>query len=200
MKNLSKYLTSFLYAAILSGLGYGVWTNFLEPFLLWLFNNLFQFWDSVQSSFIDSIYDRAMKEEVNIWYANTTLYLRFIFIFLFFFFVRNINANIIKIISKSSNEKINRLLNRIILINYFLLIIITFILMSHIFSVSQAKTISSYVYRGIEIVRPNMTETEYIKLKSKIIQGNSKTAFNYISESLKSYSDQDHVLPDEPKL
>jgi hypothetical protein len=69
-----------------------------------------------------------------------------------------------------------------------------------VFLVSTEAKISTYAYKGIEIVRPNMTELEYLELKSKILQGQSKSDFNSISEHLQSYSDAAHVLPDKPTL
>lgn len=198
MENITKYISSFLYAAVISGLGAGVWFTILEPSFVWLFNHLFQFWDLIHTNFIDSIYERALKEEVTIWYANITLYLRFIFLFVFFILIKKMNDSLIRRSAEIGNEKVIGYVNKIVLISYFLFIIVAFFALSHIYKASIAKTISAYAYDGLEIVRPNMTESEYLELKSKIIQGNSKSDFNLISNQLKNYADSDHVLPKEP--
>lgn len=200
MKNLSKNVRSFIYAAILSGLGYGVWTKIITPLFNWIFNNLVHFWDLSHSNIIDRIYKRGLQEEVTIWYEDIRSFIGFILVIALYFFITKLISNWKDIYSNQRYRKTPITLNILTSTSYSLLLISAISINLQVYLSKAQMNISSYAYKGIEIVRPNMTELEYLELKSKILQGKSKSDFNAISEKLKSYADDNHVLPEEPTL
>jgi hypothetical protein len=104
MNKISKYIISFFYAAVISGLGYGVWTKIITPLFNWTFNNLFHFWSLFHSNFIDIIYKNALQEEVNLWYEDLRSLIIFILLISAYFFITKINQNWLSIHSNYNNS------------------------------------------------------------------------------------------------
>lgn len=195
-----KLLAGLISAVLVAALANGLWDLALKPFLFWLIDSLINIYDNINTGYLDGIIQDSFSQHITPASSAIHTKLQFVTVILFVLLC----AHGIKGLTQKINfyeEPSLKDTNVIKLIFLYVTSIAFTVSVFYKISVNdKIASISNYAYSSIEIVRPNMTEREYLELKSQYLQVIDKDDFEKISKTLESYSDESHVLPLKPEL
>lgn len=199
-----KLLAGFISALFLATLVDNLGDLVFKPFLSWVGDETINIYVSVNAEYIDKIILRAMDDHINELTFFIYTGVNFSIVLLAYLIVAYLSERLLVMSERNLAESDSFLKRKnchvlIIFLNIFL-IAFCITVFYKVIIMDKVKEISSYAYSSIEIVRPNMSENEYLELKSQYLQVKNKDDFEKISETLDSYSDENHVLPEKPEL
>jgi hypothetical protein len=173
LSRILKVLGSIFAAIVLGAIGSGVWEKLLSPAISRLSDATAALISSMSSNYEDSIYQRAARD-------TTDLYsIKIAFLIILAIGLTLVISIALRVLARASiHQRIQRMLNLLLgaqgLMGGLALVVLAFISMAKVDTASRIKESS---LRSLEILRPQMGDSEYFQMRSQYYSIEDKRDF-----------------------